>query len=63
VEIPPGDGRTWQNISAPVKEVTGVLPIWLYFTGPEGLLIKLDWFVFGKNTTLEIPIDYSERFL
>ncbi|RFT14683.1 MAG: hypothetical protein OP8BY_2509 [Candidatus Saccharicenans subterraneus] len=44
MEIPPGDGRTWQNISAPVKEVTGVHPIWLYFTGPEGLLIKLDWF-------------------
>ncbi|MCX7973709.1 MAG: carbohydrate-binding protein, partial [Candidatus Aminicenantes bacterium] len=45
-DIPPGDGRTWMNLSFPVKEVTGIHPIWLYFSGAEGQLMKLDWFEF-----------------
>ncbi|MCX8161360.1 MAG: family 43 glycosylhydrolase [Candidatus Saccharicenans sp.] len=49
VEVPPGDGRTWTSISAPVQEVMGVHPIWLHFSGYEGSLMKLDWFLFERK--------------
>lgn len=48
-EIPGGDGRTWMNLSFPAKEVTGIHPIWFYFSGGDGQLMKLDWFEFKRK--------------
>lgn len=48
-DIPSGNGRTWINLSFPVKEVKGIHALWLYFSGGEGQLMKLDWFQFSHQ--------------
>ncbi len=47
VDVPAGgDGLAWQTLSGPVKDVKGVHAVWLQFSGPDGLLMSVDWFDF-----------------
>jgi hypothetical protein len=43
-----GDGKTWVNLSAKVKKITGVHAVWLRFYGKGKDLFNVDWFQFSK---------------
>jgi hypothetical protein len=50
IDVPPGgDGKTWRTLTGSVKPIRGIHPIWLHFSGPDGLLMKIDWFEFRKR--------------
>jgi arabinoxylan arabinofuranohydrolase len=50
VKIPDnGDGKTWTQFTAPVKNVKGVRTVWLRFNTEGGDTFKVDWFKFSKK--------------
>lgn len=46
VDVPPGDGETWQTIAANVQNVDGVHALWMKFFGEGEDLFSIDWFQF-----------------
>jgi beta-xylosidase len=48
VDIPAGDGNTWQEYTGEIEDVEGVHALWLYFYGDGEDLLKLDWIRFSK---------------
>jgi hypothetical protein len=45
-DIPPGAEGTWQTVSAPVKSARGIHAVWMEVSGPDGVLMSVDWFRF-----------------
>jgi hypothetical protein len=48
IDVPAGDGDTWDEYSGEIKDVEGVHALWLYFQGDTDDLFKLDWIEFSR---------------
>ena len=48
VEIPEGDGKTWQEFNGEIEMTKGVHAVWINFYGEGEDLLALDWIKFSK---------------
>ena len=48
IEIPEGDGKTWQEYTGEIKQTQGVHALWINFYGEEEDLLALDWIRFSR---------------
>ena len=48
IDIPAGDGKTWQEFTGEIKDVQGVHALWINFYGEGADLLSLDWIQFSK---------------
>lgn len=46
VDVPPGDGETWQTVSTNIQKVDGEHALWMKFFGEGDNLFSIDWFRF-----------------
>ena len=44
-----GDWQNWQDVSFNIAPIKGVKTLYVRFTGGEGYLMNVNWFVFGKE--------------
>jgi hypothetical protein len=48
IDIPEGDGKTWQEYTGEIKDIEGVHALWINFYGEGEDLFSLDWIQFSK---------------
>jgi hypothetical protein len=48
INIPEGDGKTWQEYTGEIKDVEGVHALWINFYGEGENLFSLDWIQFSR---------------
>ena len=49
LEIQPGNGEQWQDLTFPIQRASGVHALWLHFYGEDEQMFSIDWFTFSKS--------------
>jgi arabinoxylan arabinofuranohydrolase len=50
LEIPPSSGISWEILTYPIENISGIHALWLHFYGEYDQMFDLDWLVFHSSS-------------